>query len=281
MATGRDYPETALAAEALSTRPVERGTQFVRENRSYWSQRSQSYSLQHRGELESDQHARWQRELLDAIASAYPGIAPEELSVLDAGCGPGFFSIILAEAGFRVTSIDYTPAMLEQAQRNAGDLAGRIEFRQMNAEALEFPDESFDIVVSRNLTWDLPHPCRAYAEWTRVLKRGGLLLNFDANWYGYLYDEEKREAYEDDRINTAQAGLNDRIIHTNVGAMEKIAREVPLSHKSRPAWDVETLQDLDMDVHIDLGVFKRVWSKEERVNHASTPLFRVLARKGE
>mgnify|MGYP000370505004 CR=1 FL=1 len=41
----------------------------------------------------------------------------------------------------------------------------------------------------------------AYKEWLRVLKKGGKLLNFDANWYGYLYDDKKREAYENDRKN--------------------------------------------------------------------------------
>ena len=51
----------------------------------------------------------------------------------------------------------------------------------MNAEALCFEDSSFDIVISRNLTWNLPDPDKAYAEWTRILKSGGLLLNYDAN----------------------------------------------------------------------------------------------------
>ena len=57
----------------------------------------------------------------------------------------------------------------------------------------------FDVVISRNLTWNLKDPKRAYEEWCRVLKPGGKLLNFDANWYGYLYDEEKRLSYEEDR----------------------------------------------------------------------------------
>ena len=36
------------------------------------------------------------------------------------------------------------------------------------------------MIVSRNLTWNLPHPEMAYKEWLRVLKKGGRLLNFDA-----------------------------------------------------------------------------------------------------
>ena len=37
-------------------------------------------------------------------------------------------------------------------------------------------------MISRNLTWTLPHVRHAYGEWVRVLKKGGVLLNFDANY---------------------------------------------------------------------------------------------------
>lgn len=44
-------------------------------------------------------------------------------------------------------------------------------------------DGSFDVIVTRNLTWNLEEPQKAYQEWCRVLKKGGILLNFDAGWY--------------------------------------------------------------------------------------------------
>ena len=69
-------------------------------------------------------------------------------------------------------------------------------FWRMDAQKLDFEDNTFDVVISRNLTWNLEHPDVAYREWVRVLKAGGRLLNFDANWYGYLYEEEQRKAYE-------------------------------------------------------------------------------------
>ncbi|SPZ01220.1 methyltransferase [Proteus mirabilis] len=55
---------------------------------------------------------------------------------------------------------------------------------------LPFGDEQFDLVVSRNVTWNLKSPCEAYQEWFRVLKPGGSLINFDANWYLHLFDDE-------------------------------------------------------------------------------------------
>lgn len=253
---------------------------FVHENRAYWTARSASYSVQHRNELESTQHARWQRELIGALAEAFPQIANDSssISVLDAGCGPGFLSIILAEAGFHVTAIDYTPAMLAQARVNAGALADRITFVQMNAEELDFADETFDAVVSRNLTWDLPHPHLAYAEWSRALRPGGLLLNFDANWYRYLY-EDQGAAFDANRASTAWVGTDGRKVATDVDAMEAIAREIPLSALQRPEWDMRVLYGLGMQVSVDTGAYKRVWSEDECINHAATPLFRVSARK--
>mgnify|MGYP000807176615 CR=1 FL=1 len=96
--------------------------------------------------------------------------------MLDVGTGPGFFAIILAEMGFRVTAVDYTASMLEEAGRNAGALADKIDFRQMNAEKLTFADHSFDVLVTRNVTWNLHDPETAYGHWTRVLAPGGALV---------------------------------------------------------------------------------------------------------
>ena len=58
----------------------------------------------------------------------------EETKVLDIGTGPGFFAIILAEAGYQVTAVDYTEEMLKEAKKNAGNLAGKICWKQMNAQ---------------------------------------------------------------------------------------------------------------------------------------------------
>ena len=48
--------------------------------------------------------------------------------------------------------------MLEEAGRNAGALADKIDFRLMNAEKLTFADHSFDVLVTRNVTWNLHDP---------------------------------------------------------------------------------------------------------------------------
>lgn len=252
---------------------------ILNENKAYWSQRAGGYSEVNQTELNTAQHEIWRGELTRQIAARFPDRAPETLRVLDIGTGPGFFAILLAEAGYAVTAIDLTPEMLAEARRNAGALADRIAFHEMNAEATAFPSECFDVLVTRNLTWNLPHPEDAYREWARLLAPGGLLLNFDANWYGYLFDREKRAAFDADRVNSAAQGVGDQNVGENFDVMEDIARRVPLSGVLRPAWDEQRLTALGLDVRTDPQVWQRVWSPEEKINFASTPLFLVAAVK--
>ena len=65
----------------------------------------------------------------------------------------------------------------------------------------------------------------------------------------------------------------------DVSAMEAIARQAPLSSLQRPAWDLDVLHGLGMQAAADTEVWKQVWTKEERINNASTPMFLVEARK--
>ena len=252
---------------------------ILSENKSYWTGRAASYSEVNQLELATQQRQKWSDCLHAEIARQFPDRAPESLRVLEVGTGPGFFAILLRELGYDVTAIDLTPAMLEEAKKNAGELAGKICWMEMNAEALDFADASFDVVVSRNLTWNLPHPDKAYAEWTRVLKPGGLLLNFDANWYAYLFDDEAQAAYDRDRANSAEQGVWDQNVGENFDVMEDIARRVPLSNIHRPEWDLTLLRGLGLCVEADDQIWQRVWSEEEKLNFSSTPLFLVRAAR--
>ncbi len=112
---------------------------------------------------------------------------------------------------------------------NAADLADQISFKRMDAQNLEFPKETFDYIVTRNVTWNLEHPKRAYREWQRVLKPGGKILNFDANWYAYLYDDKLKLGYEQDRQRAKEEQVEDYYEGTDIAWMENIAKQVPLS----------------------------------------------------
>ncbi|MCR5089471.1 MAG: methyltransferase domain-containing protein [Oscillospiraceae bacterium] len=252
---------------------------ILRENRIYWTGRASGYSEVNQTELGTEQHRKWRSFLREEMEKCFPNKAPEDLQVLDIGTGPGFFAVLLCELGCCVTAVDLTPAMLDEAKKNAGPLADRIRFLEMNAEALSFESECFDTVISRNLTWNLPHPERAYSDWVRVLKPGGLLLNFDANWYSYLFDEAAQAAYEQDRVNTARLGVRDENIGEHFDVMEEIARRVPLSAIRRPEWDLSCLRSLGLRAEANEEVWKQLWSEEEKLNFSSTPMFMIRAEK--
>ena len=135
---------------------------------AYWTGRAEGYSQVNQGELATDQKQKWTENLKKHL----PKGEPEKIKVLDVGTGPGFFAILLAEAGYQVTAVDYTEEMLREARKNAGELAEQITWKQMDAQKLDFKDGTFDAVVSRNLTWNLEKPEKAYEEWMRVLKPG-------------------------------------------------------------------------------------------------------------
>ncbi len=252
---------------------------YMGDNIDYWTKRAPSYSDVNQEELNTSQRKVWSQALDSRIQTHFKGKNREDIHVLDIGTGPGFFAIILAELGYQVTAVDYTKAMLDQAKKNAGKLAKGISFHQMNAEELSFIDNSFDVIVSRNLTWNLPSPGKAYAQWTRVLRQEGLLLNFDANWYRYLYDSQAKENHLLDRENVRTAGAADDTEGTDVDAMEAIAKQAPLSKCFRPQWDLDILKELGMEASADTEVGKQVWTRDEWINNASTPMFLVTASR--
>lgn len=242
----------------------------------YWTRRAPSYT----DVIKKNLADGWDQVWADELISHFPDGGDRPLRVLDIGTGPGFYAIILARRGYEVTAVDYSEGMLREARRNAGALADKIRFVRMDAQRLAFADGSFDAIVTRNLTWNLPDPAGAYREWMRVLRPGGALVNFDANWYAYLFNEDKQQEYQRDRANARLAGVEDHEAYAETDMMEGISRMLPMGRLRRPQWDMDTLNVLGFSaVNADTSVGKRLWNPEEKINYASTPGFMVWATK--
>lgn len=229
---------------------------------NYWNGRSDSFMRQRDEELHSQQHRIWEQELIAQLP------ADRKLKILDVGCGCGFFSLILAEQGHDVTGIDLTGGMILRARELAKEYEQYANFYRMDAENLNFPDETFDAVVTRNLTWTLPHPDRAYRQWIRVLKPGGILLNYDAEHARYHRNQglEQEEAHK-----MLSRGQMDECM--------RIYDMLPISEWKRPDWDMMFLHHAGCaDVSVDEQIGQRLFPNDDQFR-TPYPVFRIKAVK--
>lgn len=201
--------------------------------RDYWTSRSEGYSASVEDDLSSGRYRHWQNMVDERLGDR------KGLDVLDVGTGPGFFPIILGGEGHHVTGIDVTEAMLDQARTNCGKHGVTADFAVMDAQDLGFPDGSFDLVVSRNVVWNLEDPEKAYSEWLRVLRPGGLLMVFDGNHYLFLHDEEYARLDKDRGMGRVKEHAHMDGVDASI--IEHIAEDLPSSYRRRPQWDVDTL----------------------------------------
>lgn len=253
---------------------------LLEEIQNYWNHRYTGYSKVNQKELEGIQRKRWKEELKRLLP------ANPNLKVLDIGTGPGFFSIILEELGYTIiTGIDVSDKMLEVAKENIqkyGKEHSSIQLIQMDAQKLEFKPESFDIIVSRNLTWNLEKPQQAYSEWLRVLKSNGTLLIFDANWYAFLQNESLEKEFEEKRKKAIEEKLEDywQGEGVNEKKMNWIVEQLPLTYQQRPQWDrnyFSSQKGISVETEENFGDL--VWDYEEQLNYGATPMFCIKVVK--
>lgn len=257
---------------------------FRSEVIDYWDKRSGTYSNSVKDELGDVRFDAWSEALLSRICPRSAYAAPESLMVLDLGCGPGFFEIILSRSGCSVHAVDSSAQMIEQARANVS-LSGNpalVEFHCCDVAELPFDASVFDVVVSRNVTWLMPDPLKAYSEWHRVLKPGGKMLVFDANWYSYLVDDQINQVRLGDQDDSSILAWSEQSFATSEQERrcEALALRLPLTYERRPEWDESVLPSLGFDeVRADKRFSELVWTKGEQSYYGTSPLFAIEAQK--
>jgi ubiquinone/menaquinone biosynthesis C-methylase UbiE len=119
-----------------------------------------------------------------------------ESHVLDVGCGVGTTAVTIAERfGAEVTAVDIEPLMLERANEavRAAHAADRVHIQEDDILALDFPDNSFDVVIAEAVTM-LVDRALAARELIRVCRPGGRVHATDFMWRRRP-SEEAREAF--------------------------------------------------------------------------------------
>lgn len=95
--------------------------------------------------------------------------------VLDVACGTGVVAVTAAMRGAYATGIDLTPELIEHAHQNSKVAGVDIDWHIGDAEALPFPDATFQVVLSQFGHMFAPRPELSIAEMLRVLKPGGTI----------------------------------------------------------------------------------------------------------
>jgi arsenite methyltransferase len=143
-------------------------------------------------------------EVPDAAAECFAGVAnPFVLGtlaagerVLDVGSGAGTDSLVASQMvgpTGTVTGIDMTPKMLAKAQGAAAEMGTEnVTFVEGEAEAMPFPDESFDVVISNGVIDLAPDKNVVFAEIFRVLAPGGRIQVADVTIQNPVSEEGRR-----------------------------------------------------------------------------------------
>jgi len=132
-------------------------------NASFWVQIIREHRDKYRNDLTDP-------AMLKAIGQ------PEGLTVLDAGCGEGYLSRILARKRAVVTGVDFSARLIEAARgQNLIDELP-VSFDIGAVDELPYADNTFDLVVCNHLLNDLYDPSRPISEFARVLRSNGRLL---------------------------------------------------------------------------------------------------------
>jgi ubiquinone/menaquinone biosynthesis C-methylase UbiE len=202
---------------------------------------------------------RYTKEWHIPLAANFEGASG--LKVLEIGCGLGTDGARFAQAGAHYTGVDLTFAAIELAKRRFELFGLPGEFRTADAEALEFPDESFDLVYSHGVLHHTPNTAAAIDEVHRVLKPGGraIVMLYHRDSYNY-------------RINISllrRAGAHLLKSESGIKLVHKITGE-PLDSLRQHAQLMKTQEE----VYLKPGEFL-----SQNTDGAGNPLARVYSQK--
>ncbi|GGT96215.1 methyltransferase domain-containing protein [Streptomyces lateritius] len=152
------------------------------------------------------------RTAANSAAYLIPELRPG-LDVLDVGCGPGTITADLAAlvAPGRVTAVDAVRDVLDKARAVAAERGlENVEFAVADVHALDFPDDSFDVVHAHQVLQHVGDPVRALSEMRRVCRPGGVVAARDSDYGGFTW-------YPESQALTAWQELYHRVARANGG----------------------------------------------------------------
>lgn len=222
----------------------------VKENMNgYWNGRASSYYKNHYFE-----GGTYDREVV-AIQERFSKYIERDIcyNILDVGTGPGIVGCSLALLGHNVTCSDISENMIKEAKNRAAEYGVNIDTNCAPADEIDLPDNSFDFIVSRIFTWTLSNPEKAFSNFHRLLKPGGMVIYIDSNFYFSHHDKKSAEQvreYNQNKKNPEGYEYDDSFWdELDTAKYEDWFGKLPLSHFNRPFdWDFKVLPELGLKI---------------------------------
>ena len=234
----------------------------------YWDERSFSYSELNRKQFYSEQRKAWEKAIFSHVKE------DRKLKVLDVGTGPGFFAILAALRGHEVTAVDMNENMLREAKKNASDAGVHVLFKKVG-HILPFEEESFDLIVSRDVTWALTEPEKQLKTWANLLKTDGVLLYFDAEWNYHLKNEENYQFWMRYKKELQKQGI---VFYEKADELDWVSVNLPMTYRDRPAWDAQFWEEQGYFCRIYENLNSEIFNEQEQIHYQTHPVFLVEVR---
>ena len=109
-------------------------------------------------------------------------LPPPPARIADLGCGTGTLSVLLADAGYAVDGVDFSPEMVTRARRKAAGREG-VTFAVADASAPPLERATYDAVLCRHVLWALPDQAGVLERWIALLTDAGRLLMVEGHWH--------------------------------------------------------------------------------------------------
>lgn len=99
-----------------------------------------------------------------------------EDTVVDFGCGPGYYTIEIARRAKKTIGVDISEEMLKKARRAAAKAGVTIQFLESNGVSIELPSDSVDLILLVHVYHEIPDKEKALVEFRRILKNSGRVV---------------------------------------------------------------------------------------------------------
>jgi SAM-dependent methyltransferase len=146
------------------------------EGPAYWDEAATSFDDEpDHGLRVPEVRAAW-RDLLLAV------LPPAPAAIADLGCGTGSVSVLLTEAGYDVTGLDFSAVMVAAAREKAAAAGVGARFVVGDAADPQLDTGRFDVVLCRHVLWALPDLVAVLNRWIALLAPGGRLILVEGRW---------------------------------------------------------------------------------------------------